>query len=107
MGHDSLIEYLAGRADHMLGPEDAAIASDTLARAAALAPQETRAILHLALQGYTHPEIGQHVGLSERAVEGHLYRLRRKIKAAVKRSREGEQNVSRRHYAGSNALVPA
>jgi hypothetical protein len=50
---------------------------DTLAR---IEDGSTRAIAALLIDGYSLQEIGQILGLSGRAVEGRLYRLRRRVR---------------------------
>lgn len=47
----------------------------------------TRAILTKVLEGKTYAEIGCELGLSARAVEGHVYRLRRRVRLLTDGSR--------------------
>jgi hypothetical protein len=71
-------EGLAGAvAAHAVDPEMAAVQRDLVARLFEMARPTGRAVLALMAQDLTYAEIGRRLGLSERAVEGQVYRLRR------------------------------
>ena len=62
-------------------PADVTADRDTLRRILEVATPEARVICGLILQGRTRLEIGQAIGgLSERAVEGHMRRLRTAVR---------------------------
>lgn len=63
-------------ADPVLG----AIARDELERALRTVGPEVRSVLGLVAVGYEHSEIAERLRLSERAVEGRIYRFRRNIR---------------------------
>jgi RNA polymerase sigma factor (sigma-70 family) len=69
-------ELTTGLADD---PERSAITRDTLARVAAKSSPEARMIFSLILKDLTYAEIAQELGISSRAVEGHMHRLRLKV----------------------------
>lgn len=70
---------LSGRgaqADPALG----VVARDELERALRAAEPEIRAVLGLVAAGYRHSEIADRLRISERAVEGRIYRFRRSVR---------------------------
>lgn len=48
-------------------------------------PEQTKAVMALLVKGYTHSEIADMLQTTYRAVEGHIYRFRRKVLAAARR----------------------
>ncbi|MEU4995717.1 hypothetical protein [Streptomyces sp. NPDC021622] len=64
------------QADPALG----VVARDALERALRTAGPEVSAVLGLVAAGYPHSEIAERLRISERAVEGRLYRFRRQIR---------------------------
>lgn len=63
--------------------EDTAVNSEMARAVFREADNETRAILALLATGRTHAEIGERVGLSERAVEGRVYRFKIAVRRAL------------------------
>ncbi|MFI6089775.1 RNA polymerase sigma factor [Streptomyces sp. NPDC051218] len=60
------------------------VTRDRLERALRSAEPEVRAVLGLVAAGYQHSEIADRLRLSERAVEGRIYRFRRSIRNPVR-----------------------
>jgi DNA-directed RNA polymerase specialized sigma24 family protein len=58
---------------------------DLINRLTALAPPMVKAIMLLMLEGFSFAEIGDHLGISERAVEGRLHRFRATVKKDARR----------------------
>lgn len=71
-------------ADDMM---DAVENRDLIDRLVAMAPSVVKSIMLLSLEGYSFAEIGEHLGLSARAVEGRLHRFRTQVKKDVRRGR--------------------
>ncbi|MGW5735591.1 MULTISPECIES: RNA polymerase sigma factor [Streptomyces] len=67
-------------ADPALG----AVTRDELERALRTAEPEVRSVLALVAAGYRHDEIADHLRLSERGVEGRIYRFRRSMRNPVR-----------------------
>jgi len=65
--------------------ERSAITGDTLARILAKGSPHANMICRLILQDYTYAEIGEQLGITERAVEGHMHRLRKRVAKMVER----------------------
>lgn len=61
-------------------PELLAVQRDLVGQVFARASTTARAIMNLIASDHTYAEIGVLLGLSERAVEGHMYRLRKSVK---------------------------
>ena len=70
---ETVLPMLLGSLAPLAMPSAARYASSRACRAAAF-----RAIVVLTDDGYSQEEIGEALGISERAVEGRLYRLRQK-----------------------------
>lgn len=66
---------------------DAVENRDVIDRLAAQAPPMVKTILELMLEGHSYAQIGDYLGISERAVEGRLHRFRTQIKKDVRRGR--------------------
>ncbi|MGW7082578.1 RNA polymerase sigma factor [Streptomyces sp. NPDC054871] len=64
-----------------LDPALAVVSRDALERALRTAGPEVRAVLGLVAVGYPHSDIADRLGISERAVEGRLYRFRRQVRS--------------------------
>jgi DNA-directed RNA polymerase specialized sigma24 family protein len=60
---------------------------DAIDRLAAQAPPVVKAIMQLILEGHSFCEIGEHLGISTRAVEGRLHRFRTQVKKDITRGR--------------------
>jgi len=60
---------------------------DLIDRLAGQAPPMVRTIMQLILEGHSFCEIGEHIGISTRAVEGRLHRFRTQIKKDIRRGR--------------------
>ena len=71
-------------AAHYPGPEAAAVQRETI-RTAARSGQD-RAILDMAAQGYTRPEIGRALGITRQAVEKHLAKMRARMEVEAVRA---------------------
>jgi DNA-binding CsgD family transcriptional regulator len=61
-------------------PSMRAAQHDQIVRVLAMASPTARAIMAMIWNDHTYAEIGARLGLSERAVEGQMYRLRQKVK---------------------------
>lgn len=68
-----------------LDPAERAALTDTLRRIMDTAKPEVRHICRLILQDFSYAEIADQIGISERAVEGHMYRLRKHTYQMVQR----------------------
>ena len=66
---------------------DAVENRDVIDRLAAQAPPMVKTIMQLMLEGHSFARIGEHLGISERAVEGRLHRFRTQIKKDITRGR--------------------
>jgi DNA-directed RNA polymerase specialized sigma24 family protein len=60
---------------------------DVIDRLTTQAPPMVRVIMQLMLEGYSFCEIGEHLGISTRAVEGRLHRFRTQLKKDIKGGR--------------------
>jgi DNA-directed RNA polymerase specialized sigma24 family protein len=60
---------------------------DVIDRLAAQAPPMVKTIMQLMLEDHSFAEIGEHLGISTRAVEGRLHRFRTQIKKDMRRGR--------------------
>jgi RNA polymerase sigma factor (sigma-70 family) len=80
-----------------LDPAERAAIMDFLRRILKDAPPEARHICSLILQDLSHTEIADQLGISTRAVEGYLYRLRKRARRLARndRSRSREHHVPR------------
>jgi hypothetical protein len=68
---------------------DAVENRDVIDRLAAQAPPTVKRIMQLMLEGHSFAEIGEHLSLSTRAVEGRLHRFRTQVKKDMRRGRVG------------------
>jgi hypothetical protein len=66
---------------------DAVENRDMIDRLAARATPVVKTIMQLMLEGHSFTQIGEHLGISERAVEGRLHRFRAQIKKDATRGR--------------------
>lgn len=86
----SALSARAAETDPALG----AVTRDELERALRRAGPEVRAVLGLVAEGYQHSEIADRLRLSERAVEGRIYRFRRNMQRHPERvSRPGTRST--------------
>jgi ECF sigma factor len=66
---------------------DAVENRDVIDWLAAQAPPMVKTIMQLMLDGHSFCEIGEHLGISARAVEGRLHRFRTQVKKDIRRGR--------------------
>lgn len=89
-----LEEYGYGHDPEVLGeellslsasPEALSVDADTLRRILRVSSPEARMICQLILSGHSQAEIGEKLGITTRAVEGHMHRLRKRVEKMVAR----------------------
>jgi DNA-directed RNA polymerase specialized sigma24 family protein len=73
-----------GHADRLFRHGHRQLLNDWLA---AQAPPMVKTIMQLMLDGHSFCEIGEHLGISARAVEGRLHRFRTQVKKDIRRGR--------------------
>ncbi|GAA4554864.1 RNA polymerase sigma factor [Pseudonocardia xishanensis] len=113
-----LEEYGYGHTPEVLGvelralspsPEAMAVDTDTLRRILRVGSPEARMICRLILTGYNQAEIAEKLGITTRAVEGHMHRLRKRVEKMVARGTidapytVGRQTASRGLHAAKAA----
>ena len=85
-------------------PEEYVAAADLVTRLLTRATPEAKMACYLLLQDFTLAEIGERLGITERAVEGHLHRLRKHARTMVKQGRiEVPEFLETKRLAGSAA----